>query len=408
MNYQQACRYLEKHGQIQLLRFYSELDPKEQKKLLKQISYLDLEKPQYQGLDALQAERGVFSPLGALTMDKIEEKREEYKAIGIEAIRNGKVGAVLLAGGQGSRLGFDHPKGMFNIGVNRTLYIFECLFQNLIQVANEANAYVPLFIMTNESNDEETRAFLKEHNYFGYSEANVHFFQQEMEAAVDENGKVLLSEKGRIALSPNGNGGWFSSMQRAGYLDMLSESGVEWLNVFAVDNVLQQIADPVFIGATLASGSDSGAKVVSKNAPEERVGVLCLEDGKPSIAEYYEITEDMRNLRDENGDLLYRFGVILNYLFRVDELMQTLSTDFPLHIAHKKIPYVDALGQKITPTENNGYKFETLVLDMVHMQNSCLAFEVDREKEFAPVKNATGVDSIETARILLEKNGIEL
>ena len=176
-------------------------------------------------------------------------------------------------------------------------------------------------------------------------------------------------------------------MKTWGLLELVNEIGIEWLNVFAVDNVLQQIADPVFLGATIASGCASGGKVVSKAAPDERVGVLCLEDDKPSIVEYYEMTEEMRTRRNPDGTLAYRFGVILNYLFRVDALMHTLGSDFPLHIAHK---------------------FETLVLDMVHMQDSCLAFEVDRTKEFAPVKNAEGVDSVATAQALLEQNGVVL
>ena len=175
-----------------------------------------------------------------------------------------------------------------------------------------------------------------------------------------------------------------------------------------MDNVLQQIADPVFLGATIDSGCASGGKVVSKAAPDERVGVLCLEDGKPSIVEYFEMTDEMRTLRNPDGSLAYRFGVILNYLFRVDALTHTLNSDFPLYVAHKKIAHINADGVLVKPDKPNGYKFETLVLDMVHMQDSCLAFEVDRSKEFAPVKNATGVDSVETAQALLEQNGVTL
>ena len=190
--------------------------------------------------------------------------------------------------------------------------------------------------------------------------------------------------------------------------ELVNEIGIEWLNVFAVDNVLQQIADPVFLGATIASGCASGGKVVSKAAPDERVGVLCLEDDKPSIVEYYEMTEEMRTRRNPDGTLAYRFGVILNYLFRVDALMHTLGSDFPLHIAHKKIAHLNEQGELVKPDTPNGYKFETLVLDMVHMQDSCLAFEVDRTREFAPVKNAEGVDSVATAQALLEQNGVVL
>jgi UDP-N-acetylglucosamine/UDP-N-acetylgalactosamine diphosphorylase len=193
---------------------------------------------------------------------------------------------------------------------------------------------------------------------------------------------------------------------KAGLDKDLAEKGVEWLNVFAVDNVLQQIADPVFVGATIASGCVSGAKVVRKNDPYERVGALCLEDGRPSIVEYYELTPEMAEAKNEKGSLLYGFGVILNYLFRVDKLFEIESKNLPLHIVEKKVPYLDENGNPVKPETPNAYKFETLILDMVYMMDNCLSFEVVREKEFAPVKNPTGVDSVESARELLKKNGI--
>jgi UDP-N-acetylglucosamine/UDP-N-acetylgalactosamine diphosphorylase len=172
--------------------------------------------------------------------------------------------------------------------------------------------------------------------------------------------------------------------------------------------VLQQIADPVFVGATIASGCVSGAKVVRKADPYERVGALCLEDGRPSIVEYYELTPEMAEAKNENGSLLYGFGVILNYLFRVDKLLEIESRQLPLHIVEKKVPYLDESGSMIRPETPNAYKFETLILDMIYMMDNCLSFEVVREKEFAPVKNATGVDSVESARELLQKNGITI
>lgn len=408
MNYTEAKTYLKIHGQEHLLRFYDDLTAQQQSHLLDQIAELNLDRPQFQNRNNVTQKRGTFQPLGALTLEQMQTKAAHYRQLGLDAIRQGKVGAVMLAGGQGSRLGFEHPKGMYNMGITRPLYIFQCQINNLMEVVKEAGAYVPLLIMTSQGNDAETRAFLAEQNYFGYDPNFIHFFRQETEPAVDEDGKIFMNAPDQIVLSPNGNGGWFTSLQRAGLLKKIQAMGIEWLNVFAVDNVLQRIADPVFIGATLESGCVSGGKVVSKADPDERVGVLCLEDGKPSIVEYYEMTEEMRTLRDAEGNLKYRFGVILNYLFRTDSLMETLGSDFPLHVAHKKIPHIDTNGNPVIPEEPNGYKFETLVLDMVHMQESCLAFEVDRQKEFAPVKNAEGVDSVVTARALLEGNGVVL
>ena len=364
-------------------------------------SYIDL-------IHDKEQKRGQFSPLGAMELPEINAKKDEFEACGIDAIKICKVGAILLAGGQGTRLGFDKAKGMYNIGVNKELYIFEQLVANLMKVTEKAGAWVPFYIMTSDKNDAQTRAFFEEHNYFGYNRDYVKFFVQEMVPAVDFDGNVLVEAEDSLAMSPNGNGGWFKSLINAGLDKDLKEKGVEWLNVFAVDNVLQQIADPVFVGATIKSGCVSGAKVVRKVDPYERVGALCLEDGKPSIIEYYELTPEMAEAKSENGSLLYGFGVILNYLFRVDKLFDIAQKSLPLHVVEKKVPYIDENGVAFKPETPNAYKFETLILDMVYMMDDCLSFEVDREKEFAPVKNATGTDSVESARELLQKNGIEI
>ena len=364
-------------------------------------SYLDL-------IDHKEQKRGSFAPLGAMELPEIKVKEAEFKAIGMEAMKACKVGAILLAGGQGTRLGFDKAKGMYNIGVNKDLYIFEQLIRNLQKVTNELGAFVPLYIMTSDKNDAQTREFFAEHDYFGYNKDFVKFFVQEMVPAVDFEGNVLIEAEDSLAMSPNGNGGWFTSLIKAGLDQDLKEKGVEWLNVFAVDNVLQQIADPVFVGATIQSGCVSGAKVVRKCDPYERVGALCLEDGKPSIIEYYELTPEMAEATNEAGSLLYGFGVILNYLFSVEKLFEIAEKQMPLHIVEKKVPYIDENGNAVKPETPNAYKFETLILDMVYMMDDCLSFEVEREKEFAPVKNATGVDSVESARALLQKNGIEI
>lgn len=381
------------------------LSETDQLEMVKQIDDLDFS---VLSADETNEERGEFAPLFATTLSEIEAQADKFTEIGLEAISHGKVGAVLLAGGQGSRLGFDHPKGMFNIGVERELFIFECLINNLLEVTKKAGAWVPLFIMTSVDNNTETRVFFEQHNYFGYSSENVWFFVQEQLPTVDTNGKLMLSGNGTISTAPNGNGGWYASMAKTGMLKIVQEAKIEWLNVFAVDNVLQRIADPCFIGAVIDSGKVSGAKVVAKAAPEEKVGVLCLEDGRPSIVEYYEMTDEMLHSREADGTLLYNYGVILNYLFRVDKLNKTLSVKLPLHRAFKKIKYMDESGEMITPDEPNAYKYETLVLDMVKLQDDCLAYEVDRNKEFAPVKNKTGVDSVDTARELLRMNGVEL
>lgn len=353
-------------------------------------------------------ERGVFAPLDAVEVGEIEARGDEFKETGLKAIREGKVGAVLLAGGQGTRLGLDRPKGTLNIGVAKELYLFEQLLRNLMDVTDEAGVYVPLYIMTSNINNADTTAFFEEHDYFGYPKDYVKFFVQEMVPACDYEGRIYMESQTEVAMSPNGNGGWFSSMVNAGLLSDIKERGIEWINVFAVDNCLQRIADPMFVGATIAYGCESGAKVVRKAAPDERVGVLCTEDGKPSIAEYYEMTEEMATARKENGDLKYGFGVILNYLFSEKKLEQIADARMPIHVVEKKIPYVDVDGTFVKPEQPNGYKFETLVLDMVHMMDDCIPYEVVREREFAPIKNLHGVDSLDSARELMKGCGIEL
>ena len=352
-------------------------------KLTKRLEEIDFSVLEHIERKETVNERGVFAPLDAVEVSEIEARGAEFKELGLKAIREGKVGAVLLAGGQGTRLGLDRPKGTLNIGVAKELYLFEQLLRNLMDVTDEAGVYVPLYIMTSNINNADTTAFFEEHDYFGYPKDYVKFFVQEMVPACDYEGRIYMESQTEVAMSPNGNGGWFSSMVNAGLLSDIKERGIEWINVFAVDNCLQRIADPMFVGATIAYGCESGAKVVRKAAPDERVGVLCTEDGKPSIAEYYEMTEEMATARKENGDLKYGFGVILNYLFSEKKLEQIADARMPIHVVEKKIPYMDVDGTFVKPEQPNGYKFETLVLDMVHMMDDCIPYEVVREREFA-------------------------
>lgn len=407
MTYQEAMNKLQLYGQEHVLAYYEQLNEEEKQALIAQIADTDFSmrsscRQQESGA------KGVISPLAAMQLTEIEEKKEEFVKLGLDAIKQGKVGAVLLAGGMGTRLGSDDPKGMYNIGLTKEVYIFQRLIENLMDVVKQAECWVPLYVMTSDKNHEATTTFLKEQNYFGYNQEYITFFMQEMAPVSDYRGKVYMEEKYRISTSPNGNGGWYSSMHKWGVAQKAMADGVEWLNVFSVDNVLQRIADPCFVGAVLAKDCACGSKVVRKCAPDEKVGVMCLEDGKPSIIEYYELTDELANAKDEKGEPAYYFGVILNYLFKVSDLETIREKKLPLHIVEKKIPYLNEKGELIKPQEPNGYKFEQLVLDMIHELDSCLPFEVERNKEFAPIKNKTGVDSVETARELCRENGIEL
>lgn len=407
MTLEDAKKKLAEYGQEQLLFYYDELDENAKKALLLQIQNTDMDVVRQLANKESLNKKGKIAPLAAMELDEIAANKESFEKTGLGAIRAGKVAAVLLAGGMGTRLGSDAPKGTFDIGITRHLYIFECLFKNLMDVTDKAGNFIHLFVMTSEKNHDQTVAFMNEKKFFGYNPSYVHFFKQEMAPATDYNGKIYLEAKDRLATSPNGNGGWFISLKKAGLLDLVHKEGIEWLNIFAVDNVLQRIADPIFVGATIERARAVGSKVVKKAAPDEKVGVICLEDDKPSIVEYYELTDELMNAKDEKGNPAYNFGVILNYLFNVPAL-EKLADELPLHIVEKKIPYIDKDGNLVKPDKPNGYKFENLVLDMIHKMDSCLPFEVERQKEFAPIKNPTGVDSVESARELLKKNGVEL
>ncbi|MDE7379417.1 MAG: UTP--glucose-1-phosphate uridylyltransferase [Clostridia bacterium] len=402
MDIKSARELLNRHGQPQLLDYYDGLSEEQRAQLLGAIDGID-----FSVLENIAAAKKTvynLSPADVLSLEHIKEHSEEYSRIGIDAIKQGKVAAVLLAGGQGTRLGINAPKGTFNIGVYKTLSIFECQINNLLQVVKKAGVYPHMFVMTSTINHKQTVDFFKENAYFGYQADKIHFYVQKTAPAISEDGKILLEEKYMPVLTPNGNGGWYFSLRTSECGKILKESGIEWLNVYGVDNVLQKICDPVFIGATLKKGAACAGKVVKKTSPEEKVGVLCRDGNIPAVVEYYEMPEYDKTALAEDGQLKYRYGVTLNYLFKVSELDKVRPEQLPYHLAEKQIEHIEG-GEKV---KSRGLKLETLAVDIIKLMGDCLGVEVEREKEFAPVKNATGTDSVDTARALLVKNGIDL
>ena len=400
MDLNKAMEKCKEYGQEHLLAHYEELSEEKKQALLTQIKETDFSVLSYLGQKSGE-KRGDFSPAPAMELSEIEERKEELFEAGKAAIAAGKTAALLLAGGMGTRLGWEGPKGTYDIGETRHVYIFQRIIENLKDTAAACGFSPRLFVMTSEKNHDATVSFFTEHENFGYPGEKILFFKQDMAPACDRNGKIYMESPSRLATSPNGNAGWYSSLIKAGYKPVLEDEGIEYINVFAVDNVLQRILDPCFVGACVLSGVAAGSKVVRKNAPDEKVGVICLEDGRPSIVEYYELSEDMMG----KG---YEFGVILNYLFKVKELDKIAGQSLPMHVVEKKIPYMNEQGEFIKPQEPNGYKFEQLVLDVIHRMPDCISYEVVREKEFAPVKNATGKDSVESARELCKGAGVEI
>lgn len=405
MNYATAKAYLQRIGQEQLLQYYDQLTDNERNLLLADIAKTDFSVLKNIENASVKSQ-GKISPIDSISLAEIALNREQFESEGLKLLSQGRVAPVLLAGGQGTRLGFNKPKGMYDIGRTRPLPIFQILMNNLSEVSARAGRCFPLFIMTSAQNNDDTQQFFKDNGYFGYPEDRVYFYIQQEAPACSYDGKVFLDKKHRVALSPNGNGGWYSSLISSGLSKVLEDEKIEWINLFGVDNVLQRICDPVFVGATALKNCACGAKVVNKSSPEEKVGVMCKEDGVPSIIEYYEMGDVHKNEK-KDGRLVYRHGVILNYLFNVRALALTADGKLPYHLAEKAIAHIEN-GERVMPSIPCGYKFEKLVVDMVKLMGSVIAFEVEREREFAPVKNAAGTDSADTARELLIKNGVKL
>ena len=399
---------LKKYNQEHLLRFENELTNEQKQKLYNQINELDFTYLEELNKETVK-ENITVTPIKSLTISEIKENKNEYFNTGVEELKKQNVGALLLAGGMGTRLGSNNPKGMYNIGKTKDVYIFQRIIENLLDVVNLCGKFIPLFIMTSEHNHTTTTNFFEEHNYFGYDKSYIRFFKQDMAPCVDLNGKILLENKFTVATSPNGNGGWFNSLlNNTEAKQMLEEYDIKWLNIFAVDNVLQHIADPLLVGATIKGNFQIGTKVIRKADAYEKVGVMCNKNGHPSIIEYIDITEEMAHQTDENGERLYNFGSILNHLFNVDLLYRIKDKKLPVHVVTKKVEHIDEQGNLITPEQPNAHKFEMLCVDMIELADNCLPFEVERQKEFAPIKNKTGVDSVESAQALLELNGYKL
>ena len=400
-------KYSQDHVLDKLLS--SDISKEQKEHLISQLAEVDFEMI---NSSFVEKARGKLSKMPIITLEQIEKNKELYFERGANILRAGKAAAVMLAGGQGTRLGFSKPKGCYDIGITRKLSIFEAHIENLKELSKNIGCpKIPLYIMTSEINNDETVAFFKENDYFGYGAENVKFYKQQSAACTDLDGKLLFESKYSISRSPNGNGGWFSSLLSSEHGKSFIEKGYEWLGMFSVDNPLHKICDPLFLGALSLDGAACAIKAIKKAHPYENVGALCLEDGLPSMIAYSEMTDDLRFAKDENGEFLYNFGDTANFIFNVSKLMdicQDGTPALPIHRMKKKIPYMSADGRFIEPNEPNGYKYEMIAFDLMSALGSAMAFEADRQKEFAPIKNLHGEDSVDSARELLKQNGIEL
>ncbi len=396
-------------GQGHIFRFWQQLSEPSRRKLLSQVKQCDFEllatlyRERIRTQDSQPAETAELEPVDILRLPTTPEERaarNRARQLGEAALRAGRVAALLVAGGQGSRLGFDAPKGLFPITPIQKKSFFQLYAEQLLALQNRYGPAIPWYIMTSEATHEPTLAFFEEHRYFGVSPENVVFFQQGMIPALDAHGKVFLDAPDHIFVNPNGHGGVLSALKNSGALHDLRRRNVDTLFYFQVDNPLVRICDPVFLGFHLQARAQISAKVVQKRDPEERVGVFGKRRGRPYVVEYSDLPEAAKYARNPDGSLKFAAGNLAIHLFALDFIEQLVEhgTGLPWHVAHKKIPFLDEAGRVVQPETPNGYKFETFIFDAFPQAQRFVILEVERTQEFSPVKNATGVDSPDTAR----------
>ena len=401
-NIEEIKRTLKKYGQEHLLNFYETLDERKQDQLLEQIENIDFElisSLYNKTKDGNKNDDADIEPIDYIDKYKLNGDYKFYEEIGEKAIRAGKLAVVTMAGGQGTRLGHDGPKGTYDIGLESHKSLFELLCDYIKEQANKYNVQIPWFIMTSKENNQATVEFFKQNKFFGY-EKNIFFFVQGQLPMIDTEGKILIGEDYLIKEAADGHGGVYESLVKSKMVEKMKQLGIEWVFIGGVDNCLVKMVDPVLMGIAIDKGVTAAGKSVVKANPHEKVGAFCRKNGKPSVVEYSEITDEMAEATDENGELLYGESHILCNLFSISAIERMGSNPLPYHSAFKKATYIDKEGNKVVPTSPNAYKFEAFLFDAFGEVDDMAILRVKREEEFAPVKNAEGVDSPETARKL--------
>ena len=398
---------LTKYNQTKLMNLMKKFTKEENEKIINQLKTIDLEKMinlYNRGLQKIDADSKKISNIKYIDKSKLEkEEKETYKELGENIIKEGKYAVVTMAGGQGTRLGHKGPKGTFKVSVNgQEKYLFQIIVESLQKAIEEYGVAIKWYIMVSNENEKDTKTFLKEHNYFGYPEEKVKFFVQGNLPLIDTNGQFIIDKNKLIKEASDGNGSIYESLKRCKILDDMKQSGIEWIFVGGVDNILLKIIDPILTGITIKENNIIASKSVVKKDPRERVGVFCKIDGKPGVIEYTELPEKMAVMRDEKGELIYGEVNILSHLYSIKALEQLANVKLPYHVAFKKANFLDENEKFVEVSEPNAYKFESFIFDAFKNYEDMSILRVKREDEFAPIKNATGSDSPETAIKLYE------
>ncbi|MBE5805579.1 MAG: UDPGP type 1 family protein [Clostridiales bacterium] len=395
---------LKKYNQNHIIKYYEKLDETQKNKLQEQIMNIDLKQiaDLYENTKKeISFEDIVIEPIDFVDKKALsEEELNKYNEIGSKIIKEGKYAVVTMAGGQGTRLGHKGPKGTFFLGLENDKSIFEILTDNLKYNNKKFGVVIPWYIMTSRENNYETEQFFKENNYFDYDPNSIIFFKQGELPMCSEDGKLLIDETGLIKEAADGHGGIFESLRKNNVIEDMEKRGVEWIFIGPVDNVLAKMVDETLVGVTAAKNVLAGGKSVVKAEPKEKVGVFCKRNKKPGVVEYTEITQELSEARNENGDLVFAESHINCNLFNLKVIKEISKNKLPYHSAHKKAKFIDEEGNLVVPESPNAYKFESFIFDAFEKLEDMAILRVKREEEFAPVKNAEGNDSPETARKL--------
>jgi len=407
----QLLQLLQVYGQEHLLQFWDDLDAAQRQQLAAQICAVDwptlakwiseyvLQKPQITIPVDLQP--AAYYPMTATSTEQTELYATAFSK-GEELLRAGKVAGFTVAGGQGTRLGFDGPKGTFPISLLRQSSLFQIFAEKVLRAQEKYTTTIVWYIMTSPVNDADTRRFFAEQNYFGLDSANIKFFAQGTLPAIGFDGKVLLASKDSLALSPNGHGGSLMALNDSGALADMAARHVEHISYWQVDNPLVQMFDPLFLGLHALAGSSMSSRSLTKTGAFEKLGNFCLDAGKLTIIEYSDMPEALATATDEHGQLRFRAGSPAIHLLRRDFVVALTQGELrlPLHRADKKVAYIGADGVEIEPQQPNAVKLEMFIFDALPLASNPLILEADRTEHFAPVKNSSGVDSVETCQAL--------
>lgn len=405
---QDIVNMLKMYNQEHIINLLNKLDEQKKWELIDQISKIDFHQIMelYDNTKKkVEIKENKIEAIKYLDKEKLtDEQKAEFEKLGEDAIKRGEYAVVTMAGGQGTRLGHNGPKGTFRLDVyGKGKYLFEILSENLKEANNKYGVTIPWYIMTSKDNNDETLNFLEKNNYFGYPKSEVILFKQGELPLIDENGRLLINKDMKIKEASDGNGGVFSSLRTTGMLSDMKERNIKWVFIGGVDNVILKMADVILLGMAIKKGVQIASKSVVKANPHEKVGVFCKMNGHPKVIEYSELPEKIAEEVDDDGELKYGESHIMCNLFSIDAIEKVSKEVLMYHSAFKKNSYIDENGREIIPEEPNSYKFESFIFDSFEFFDDIAILRGKREDDFAPVKNKEGVDSPKTAKELYEK-----